>query len=58
MKSRQFCVNTPQHGNLQILATEMFRVHTAANDILNEVFPLKPPSNYNLRNQQEFTVNH
>ena len=31
----------------------MFGVHTGQ---LNEVFPLKPPSNYNLRNQQEFTV--
>ena len=31
------------HRNLQILATEMFRVYTrSANDILNEVFPLKP----------------
>ena len=45
------------HRNLQILATEMFRVYTgSATDILNEVFPLKPPSNYNLRNQYEFTV--
>ena len=45
------------HRDLQILATEMFRVYTeSATDILNEVFPLKPPSSYNLRNQQEFTV--
>ena len=45
------------HRDLQILATEMFRVYIgSANDILNEVFPLKPPSSYNLRNQQEFTV--
>ena len=45
------------HRNLQILSTEMFRVYTrSANDILNEVFPLKPSSNYNLRNQEEFTV--
>ena len=44
------------HKNLQILATQIFRVNTvSAADILNEVFPLKPPSNYNLRNQQEFT---
>ena len=45
------------HRNLQILATEMFRVYTgSATDILNEAFPLKPPSNYSLRNQPEFTV--
>ena len=45
------------HRNLQILATEMFRVHTrSATDILNQVFPLKPPSHYNLQNQEEFTV--
>ena len=45
------------HRNLQILATEMFRVYTgSATDILNELFPLKPPSNYNLRNQPEFIV--
>ena len=35
----------------------MFRVYTGSdNDILNEVFPLKPPSNYNLRNQPVFTI--
>ena len=35
----------------------MFRVYTrSATDILNEVFHFKPPSNYNLRNQQEFTI--
>ena len=45
-----------QHKNLEILATEMFGVYTAATDILNKVFLLKPPSNYNLRNQQEFTL--
>ena len=40
------------HRNLQILATEMFRVYTGSvTDIVNELFPLKPPSNYNLRNQ-------
>ena len=45
------------HKNLQILATEMFRVDTGSTtDFLNEVFPLKQPSNYNLRNQQEFTL--
>ena len=45
------------HKNLQILATEMLRVYTrSAFDIINEVFPLKPPSNYNLRNQLEFTI--
>ena len=39
------------HKNLQILATEMFRVYTGlTTDILNEVFPLKAPPNYNLRN--------
>ena len=47
------------HKTLQILATEMFRVYTgSATDILNEVFSLKPPSNYNLRNQQEFVIRH
>ena len=30
-------------------------IHCSVTDILNEVFP-KPPSNYNLRNQQEFVV--
>ena len=30
--------------------------HWSATYILNEVFPLKPTSNYNLRNQQEFTI--
>ena len=45
------------HKNLQILATKMFKVYTGSpTDILNEAFPLKPPSNYNLRNLQEFTV--
>ena len=35
----------------------MFKVYTGlATDILNEMFSLKPPANYNLRNQQEFTV--
>ena len=43
------------HRNLQILATKMFRVYAgSATDILNELFPLKPPSNYNLRNQPKF----
>ena len=33
----------------------MFGVYTgSATDNLNEVFPLKPPSNYNLRNHKEF----
>ena len=45
------------HRNLEILATEMIRVHTgSAPDILDELFRLKPPSNYNLKNQLEFTV--
>ena len=45
------------HRNLQILATEMIRVYNeSATDISNKVFPLKPPLNYNLRNQQEFTI--
>ena len=30
--------------------------HWSGTDILNELFPLKPPPNYNLRNQEEFTV--
>ena len=35
----------------------MFRVYNgSATYILNEVFPLKPPSNYSLSNQSEFTV--
>ena len=35
----------------------MFRVYPrSATDILNEVFTLKPPSNNNLRNQQEVTI--
>ena len=35
-----------QIKNLQILATEMFKVYTgSATDILNQVLPLKPPSN-------------
>ena len=45
------------HRTLLILATEMFRVYTgSATDILNELFPLKLHSNYNLRNQPEFIV--
>ena len=35
----------------RFLQTEMFT--GSATNILNEVFPLKPPPNYNLRNQQE-----
>ena len=31
-------------------------MHWSTTDILNEVFPVKPLSNYNLRNQSEFTV--
>ena len=31
-------------------------IHWSVTDILNEVLPLKLPSNYNLRNQQEFAV--
>ena len=35
----------------------MFRVYTGSTrDILNKVFPLKPPSNRNFRKQQKFTV--
>ena len=35
----------------------MFQVYTgSATDIINEVFPLKLLSNYNIRNQQEFTI--
>ena len=35
----------------------MFRVYTgSATDILNKVFPLKPASNYNVRNHQEFNI--
>ena len=55
IKCRQFCVKTPleftdfSNRNVQ-------GIHWSATDILNEVFPLKPPSNYNWRNQPEFTV--
>ena len=39
--------------NLQILAIEIFKLYNgSATHILNEVSPLKPPSNCNLRNQQ------
>ena len=31
-------------------------IHWSATDILNEVLPLKLPSNYNVRNQQEFAA--
>ena len=35
----------------------MLGIYTgSAINTLNEVFPLKPPWNYNLRNQQEFTI--
>ena len=35
------------HRNLQILATEMFRVYKgSATNILNEVVPIKTASNY------------
>ena len=45
------------HKNLQILVTDMFTVCTgSAINILSKVFPRKSPSNYTLRNQQEFTV--
>ena len=45
------------HRNLQVLATVMFKVYIgSAPDVLHEVFPLKPLSNYNLKNQQEFTM--
>ena len=45
------------HRNVQILASGMFMVYTGSpTDFLNEVFSLKPPSNYNLRNLPEFTV--
>ena len=45
------------HNNLQVLTTEMFRVYTgSATDALSEVFPHKLPSNYNLKNWQEFTI--
>ena len=56
-KSRQFCVMSIHRKNLQILATEMFRVQTgSASDILNEVFPLKPLPDYNLGNKKELTI--
>ena len=31
-------------------------IHWSATDILNEVLPLKLPSNYKVRNQQEFAA--
>ena len=48
-------MNTPQEftdfSNRNVQGT-----HWSATDVLNEGFPLKPPSNYNSRNKQEFTV--
>ena len=45
------------HRNVQILASGILRVYTGSpTDFLNEVFSLKPPTNYNLRNLPEFTV--
>ena len=45
------------HRNIQILATEIFRLYTgSATNILNEVFLRKPASNYNLSNEYELTV--
>ena len=55
IKSRQFCVNTPQEFT-DFSNRNVQGIHWSATDILNEVFPLKPPSNYNLRNQPELPV--
>ena len=55
VKSRKFCVNTPQEFT-DFSNRNVQGIHWSTTDILNEVFPLKPPSNYNLRNQSEFTV--
>ena len=52
IKSRQFCLNALQ----EFTDFNNRNVHWSTTDILNEVFPLKPISNYNLRNQSEFTV--
>ena len=55
IKSRQFCVNTPQEFT-DFSNRNVQGIHWSATDILNEVFPLKPPSNYNLKNQPELPV--
>ena len=55
LKSRQFLVSTPQKF-IDFSNRNVHGIHWSATDILTEVFPFKPPSNYNLRNQQEFTV--
>ena len=45
------------HKNVQIPVTKISRVYTeSATNYLNEVFPLKKISSYNLRNQQGFTI--
>ena len=55
IKSRQFCVNTPQEFT-DFSNRNVQGIHWSTTDVLNEVFLLKPPSNCNLKNQQQFTV--
>ena len=55
IKCRQFFVNTPQEFT-DFSNKNVQGIHWSATDILNEVFLPKPPSNYNLKNQPEFTV--
>ena len=43
--------------NLQVLATEMFKVYTEQGpDILQDVFPINPQPEYNLRNKTHFAT--
>ena len=43
--------------NLQVLATEMFKVYTERGaDILQDVFPLNSQPEYNLRNKTHFAT--
>ena len=44
------------HRNIQVLATEMFRVHKELSPkIMAEVFPLSQPLNSNIRHQPDFS---
>ena len=45
------------HKNLQVLATEMFKVYTKKSpEIMQEIFPIKEQGQYNLRNQANFVI--
>ena len=44
------------HRNIQVLATEMFRVHKELSPkIMTQVFPLSQPLNSNIRHQPDFS---